>query len=127
MCIRDRLIEFDNLTRDFNRTVNLMLFADNPASDITTNELIRRWINNQHSDGNYEEAAVPLITYDLAPDSVSITSEAFVERLSGEYGDEYEKIRIDFSVSNMSEPGSYFLNGFADQSVVYFQTQDINI
>jgi len=115
------LIEFDNQTRDFNRTVNLHLFEDTATTDS-----IAKWINNQHSDGIYDDAAVPMVTHNLPPDSVSITSTAFVERLVGELGDEYEKTRIDFTVSNSSEPGSYFLNGFADQSDVYFQTKPIS-
>lgn len=118
------LVEFDNQTRDYNRTVSLILF------EVTaTVESITKWINNQHSDGLYFDSAVPLVTYDLPSDSVSITSAAFVERLVGGLEDEnsleieHEKIRIHFSVSNLSEPGSYLLNGFADQSVVYFQIQ----
>jgi len=112
------LIEFDNQTRDFNRTVRLMLFEAT-----ATSESIAKWINNQHSDGLYIDPAVPLATHDLVPDSVSITSSAFVERLFGELGDEYEETRIHFTLSNLSKPGSYFLNGFADQSVVYLQTK----
>ncbi len=112
------LIEFDNQTRAFNSTVSLALF------DVSENEeTIGKWINNQHSDGLYFDAATPSETLELSPDSVKITSRSLIACLSGNFGDEYEQTAIEFSVANLSKPGVYFLNGFADQSVVYLQTR----
>jgi len=112
------VIEFDNQTPDFDSTSKLVLFKSSASY-----ESIRRWINNQHSDGVYDEYARPKVTYELKPDAVSINSSAFIETLSGVLGDVYKKTSIDFTGANASKPGSYFLNGFADQSVVYYQTQ----
>jgi len=110
------LIEFDNQKADFDPTASLALFDSG-----TTSDAIAKWINNQHSDGLYVDAAEPVKTYALSPDTVSITSTAFLGCLSGDFGDEYEKYMIEFTVSNLSDSGFYFLNGFADQSVVHLQ------
>lgn len=112
------LIEFDNQTRDFERTAGIVLFDANASKDG-----VSKWINNQHSDGLYFDYAKPMATFPLGPDAISITSSAFVEKLTGDSDDEYEQTRIEFTVSNLSEPDSYFLNGFADQTVVYLQTR----
>ena len=112
------VIEFDNQTRAFNTAMSLALFD---ASE--NEETIGKWINNQHSDGLFVDAAIPSETHKLSPDSVTITSRSLISCLSGEFGDEYEQTAIEFSVANLVEPGVYFLNGFADQSVVYLQTR----
>ena len=112
------MIEFDNQSREFVRTADLVLFDVNATTDG-----IEKWINNQHSDGLFFDFAKPLDTYAISSDAIAITSAAFVENLSGDSGDRYEHTLIDFTVANLSEPNRYFLNGFADQSVVYLQTQ----
>ena len=112
------MIEFDNKTSDFTRTATIVLFDANASDDA-----VSKWINNQHSDGLFFDYAKPLATYLLEPEAVSITSTSFDEKLTGEAGDEYEKHQIEFAVANLSEPDKYYLNGFADQSVVYLQTR----
>lgn len=112
------LIEFDNQTSDLNHTASIVLFDANAST-----EGVSKWINNQHSDGLYFDYAKPLATYPVAADAIAITSSAFVEKLAGESGDEYEQTQIEFTVANLSEPDNFYLTGFADQTVVYLQTQ----
>lgn len=112
------LIEFDNQVDDFSPTASVLLFDINASG-----ESISNWINNQHSDGLLIDVANPLVSHSVSADAIAITSTVFVESISGDTGDEYEQTRIEFTVANVSEPDQYFLNGFADQSVVYLQTR----
>lgn len=110
-------IEFDNQSRDFDRKGTVYLFDNS-----TTTDLVSKWINNQYSDGLFVTSATPIQVFEIPHRDITITSEAYIENLSGRLGDEYEKTQINYSVVNQSQENQFFLSGFSDQVFVYLQT-----
>jgi hypothetical protein len=109
-------IEFDNSEIPFAASGVVYLFEDT-----ATLEEIGKWINNLHSDGLFINPAEPVLTANLDPAAIAVTSRAYVESITGYGGDEYEKYQIEFAVDNQLQAPSFMLNGFSDQTDVFLQ------
>ena len=95
------------------------LFAVTESADS-----ILKWINNQHSDGLFADAPVPLMSVTLPADDVTIDSASFTEHLTGGYGDEYDVYDVVLHISDVAIQSSYLLREFSADTRVYERTHD---
>lgn len=85
----------------------------------TTKEGLAKWLNNQHSDGLFIDAARPTKTVDLPEGSCTVSEhkllDANKESRNGIFG-EYE---VTVTVKDLEEKGLFKLKGFKDKTTVF--------
>jgi hypothetical protein len=116
------MLHISNETTDFDTTAVVNIFKES-----VTNEAIERWINNQHSDGQYVDVPQPIGVYTLPEENLSVISHHLVDHSVEEFGDEYDNYVVEIYVDNSSEEGVYALNSFVAEINVHIRTKDIDI
>lgn len=74
-------------------TVDVHVFAATVDADG-----IAKWINNQHSDALYADAAQPERSFTVDPTCLHVKTSEALEHEVGDNGDEYDRHRVEFSI-----------------------------
>ncbi|MDG1356966.1 MAG: hypothetical protein P8P36_02110 [Akkermansiaceae bacterium] len=86
----------------------------------TSEEGLRKWINNQHSDGLYPEVPEPVHTGPIAAGVCEVTSykQIGVTKGSGLRKVDYNDYEVMFSMKAQNVAGQFVLAAFTDSSKV---------
>ncbi|WP_236986563.1 hypothetical protein [Marinagarivorans cellulosilyticus] len=84
-----------------------------------TVEMIERWVNNQHSDGLYPEAAEPLTSYTLDPSTVNISDLTLLDRTVGNSLEEYDNYSMTVSFDRIVEANAFTLEALEVEFVIH--------
>ena len=107
-------LRFSNRQAPVTYTAALHEFAPG-----TSRKAIARWINNQHSDALYPDAAEPMRTTNVMT-SVSIRSEKLVSDSPkpGRSGETYQEYELTFRIRPINTQAG-LLAGFTDKATVH--------
>jgi len=83
-------------TADASATIHVF----GPAA---TAEAIDKWINNQHSDALFADAAEPQRSIEVPAARFHARPGAAVDHEVGERGDEYDRVRVDFTIDAFTD------------------------
>ncbi len=86
---------------------------------------VNRWINNQHSDAIFIDPPTPL-SYEIAPENITIIRSNFLSTISGSGGDEYEEYEVEYFIESHSVTDSVEFVRFYHDTRVYIRTKDID-
>ncbi|MDH3583704.1 MAG: hypothetical protein OER86_05770 [Phycisphaerae bacterium] len=111
-------VSIGNKDKTFPVTGTVYIF---PAK--TTADGLKKWLNNQHSDGLFPEVPKPAGTYQIPPKSCSTVSHKFIDHTKHFFG-EYDNYTVKFRISDVTEKGIFKLNTFTSQTKVHVKTKD---
>lgn len=114
-------IRINNESDDFDTSVVVYVFDSSLEG-----EKIKKWLNNQYSDGLFSDAPIPIGTYRLSADQYLINSYSLINHTVESYGDEYDNYDIELYVDNVFEDGVYYLKSFISEVIVHVQTKGID-
>ena len=103
----------DNKDTKFPITATVYRFADD-----ATDESLSKWVNNQHSDGLFIDAAEPVGTYKIPAGSLSIVSSKLIDRTKHHNG-EHDNYTVKFKVGDFSKEGVFSLKSFTGEAKVH--------
>lgn len=86
---------------------------------------IDKWINNQHSDALYPDAAVPERTVEVAPERLRAKATGPLEHEVGGNGDEYDRYRVDFTIDGFTA-GDLTVKPSQGSAAAFVRTKDLN-
>lgn len=92
------------------------MFADSVKADD-----LKKWINNQHSDGIYPDVPEPVSTHKIPETACKVTSHKLIDRTKQDFG-EFDNYSVAFDVKDYADKKGVTLRGFSDTAKVYFQT-----
>ena len=95
----------------------IYIFADSVKEDD-----LKKWLNNQHSDGIYPDVPDPISTHKIPDKACKVTSHKLIDRSKQEFG-EYDNYSVTFDVKDYAEKKSIALKGFSDTAKVYVKTK----
>ena len=106
-------IRIGNENLDFPVSAKLHTFADG-----TDAEAIGKWINNQHSDGLFIDAAKPEATHAIPAASCVTGKHDFMEQAESHNG-KFSKHSVTFRIKDVPPLGGFTLKDFTDQVNVF--------
>lgn len=112
-------LRFGNKDKSFPLSATVYLFADS-----TTEAGIKKWLNNQHSDGLYPDVPEPISTVNAPKDVCQVTSHKFINSSKQRFG-EYDNYAVTFKVSDYADMKHVKLTGFTGETKVHVQTKRI--
>lgn len=91
----------------------------------TSEEGLKKWINNQHSDGLFPEVPTPILAEMLAAGACEVTShkKLGVTKGSGLRKADYHNYEVMFSMKAQNVAGQFVLAGFTDSSKVLVEVR----
>lgn len=108
-------IEIGNHDTSFPVSARIHLFAEN-----TGKEGIKRWINNQHSDGLFPEVPSPLLTQILPADQCRVTPHRVLGTEKGPIGAAlFEDHEVQLEMRAYQLPGRITLTAFTEMTRVF--------
>jgi hypothetical protein len=110
-------LQIDNKDKSFPMAGELYMFADSVKEDD-----IKKWLNNQHSDGIYPDVPEPISTHKIPKASCKVTSHKLIDRSKQDFG-EYDNYSVTFDVEDYADKKSVTLKGFSDTAKVYVKTK----
>ena len=89
----------------------------------TTEKGLKKWINNQHSDGLYPDVPQPVSTHKLSPKSCKVASrkQTGVSRNPGFRGGMYKDFEVTLSIEAEDIGGKFKLPAFTDKARVHVE------
>lgn len=89
----------------------------------TTEEGIKKWLNNQHSDGLFPDVPVPVKTLKIPAENCKVTEHKFLEKKKPRFGDSvYEHHAIEFEVREFATD-DIKLEAFASKEKVFVKSK----
>jgi hypothetical protein len=110
-------LQIDNKDKSFPMAGNIYVFAESVGEDD-----LKKWLNNQHSDGLFPDVPEPIETYKLPAIACKVTSHKFIDRSKHSFG-EYDIYSVAFEVKEYSDKKGVVLKGFADTAKVSVKTK----
>lgn len=110
-------LDFDNKSRKFPFTATVYLFADR-----VTGDGLKKWLNNQHSDGLYADAPEPVATHKIPEKLCTTKSQKLIEKTEETHG-KYENYSVKFSIGEFTKKKAFKLKGFTAETAVYAKTK----
>ncbi len=105
-------LKFLNNNKEMPLSAKLYRFSDDADA-----KSIEKWINNQHSDALFADAAAPVETKDVR-DEVSVLQRQKTGKASGRKGEAYEAYEVSYNVSEIVS-GNFLINAFEDKVTVH--------
>ena len=110
-------LQIGNNDKSFLMSGTIYIFADSVKEDD-----LKKWLNNQHSDGIYPDVPDPISTHKIPDKACKVTSHKLIDRSKQEFG-EYDNYSVTFDVKDYAEKKSIALKGFSDTAKVYVKTK----
>lgn len=111
-------VQIDNKDLKFPVSAKLYIFADD-----TPAEGIEKWINNQHSDGLFVDAAEPKATHEIPAASCTTKSHEFVKAVEEHFG-KFNNYTVTFGIKDVPTLGGFKLKDFTDKASVNLKVVD---
>jgi len=113
-------LTIDNKDESFPVGGRILLFDEE-----TTEEGLKKWINNQHSDGLYPDIPDPIFTKVLPEGSCVVTAhkQLGITKDTGLRKVDFENFEVDLSIKAQGVAGRFVLSAFTDTSKVYVEVK----
>ena len=109
-------VVIDNKSKKFPVAASVYLFAN----DVTEDGL-KKWLNNQHSDGLFPDVPNPVATHKLPAESCKALSHKLIDQTKQRFG-EYDNYAVSFQISDAAKMGAYRIKQFTDKATVHVKT-----
>ncbi len=110
------LVRIDNRDTKFAITAKLFLFEKD-----TTAEGMGKWINNQHSDGLFIDAAEPRSSHDIPAAALNVKSHEIAEQVDAQNG-KFTRYTVTFEIKEMPPLADFKIKDFTDKATVNVKT-----
>ena len=110
-------LQIGNKDKTFPMTATFYIFQD----DVTENG-IKKWLNNQHSDGLFPDVPTPIMVHKAPAKVCKVTSHKLIDRSKQQFG-EYENYAVTFKVNDYSDKKTVKLKGFKGETKVHVKTK----
>ncbi|MGY8771546.1 MAG: hypothetical protein ACKVH8_24285 [Pirellulales bacterium] len=110
-------IEIDNQDKKFPITATVYIFEER-----VTEDGLKKWLNNQHSDGLFPEVPRPITTCNIPPKICKVTSHKMTGHSKERFG-EYDNYKVTFEVKDYTDKINIKLKGFTGESKVHIKTK----
>lgn len=111
------VVGIGNANLDFPVTAKLHTFA--AATDA---EAIDKWVNNQHSDGLFIDAAEPEATHEIPAASCTAEKHEFLKQAESHNGT-FSSYSVTFRIKDAPDLGGFKLKDFTDQATVFVKAE----
>jgi hypothetical protein len=109
-------LQFGNRDKTFPVTGTVYVFADS-----VTEEGIKKWLNNQHSDGLFPDVPKP-VSHKLPAKVCKVTSHKMTGQTKQRFG-EYDNYDVTFEVKDYAGKTGIKLKGFKGATKVHVKTK----
>ncbi|NNM28997.1 MAG: hypothetical protein HKO57_05710 [Akkermansiaceae bacterium] len=82
---------------------------------------VRKWINNQHSDGLFADAPEPAGTHEIPPASCQAKSHKLIKEVEEHFG-KFKRYKVTFEIKNVPPLGGHKVKDFTDEATVHVKT-----
>ena len=106
-------LQIDNKDTKFPMTGTIFLFADTVNA-----EDLKKWLNNQHSDGLFADVPAPTATQKLPAETCKVASHKLDDHTKETFG-EYDNYSVTFEVKDYSDKKGISLKGFSGTAKVH--------
>jgi hypothetical protein len=110
-------LRIDNKDMSFPMAGTIYVFAESVGEDD-----LKKWLNNQHSDGIFPDVPEPIKSYKLPAIACKAMSYKLIDRSKQSFG-EYDIYSVAFEVKEYSDKKGVALKGFADTAKVSVRTK----
>jgi hypothetical protein len=110
-------LQIGNKDKSFPMAGEIYVFADSVKADD-----LKKWINNQHSDGIYPDVPEPVSTHKIPETACKVTSHKLIDRTKQDFG-EFDNYSVAFDVKDYADKKGVALKGFSDTAKVYVKTK----
>lgn len=110
-------LQIDNKDKSFPMAGTIYIFADSVKEDD-----LKKWLNNQHSDGLYPDVPEPISTHKIPQKICTVTSHKLIDRTKQSFG-EYDNYSVTFDVKDYADKKKVTLKGFSDTTKVHVETK----
>jgi hypothetical protein len=110
-------LQIGNRDKTFPMTATVYIFADSVSEDG-----LKKWLNNQHSDGIFPDVPQPITTHKVPAKVCKVTSHKLIDRSKQQFG-EYDNYAVTFEVNDYADMESIKLKGFAGDTKVHVKTK----
>jgi len=107
----------DNKSKKFPVAAQLYVFEDSVSEDG-----LKKWLNNQHSDGLFPDVPEPVATHKIPADSCNLKSQKLIDHSKESFG-EYDNYSVTFKISGVKEIGDFSIKDFTDKATVHLKTE----
>ena len=108
------LLTIDNSSTKFPVKGTVYLFDSS-----TTREGLAKWLNNQHSDGLFVDAAKPARTVELAEGSCTVSEHKLLGANKKSPNGIFDEYEVTVMFKDLEEKGLFKLKGFKDKTKVF--------
>jgi len=106
-------LQIENKDQSFPMRATLFFFAENIDEDG-----IKKWINNQHSDGIFVDAPQPTGTHELPAANCKVSKHKYIDREMMGIG-EYDNYKVTFEIKSYDDKNGLTLKGFTGETKVH--------
>lgn len=113
-------LKIDNRQEKFPVTASVVLFNED-----ATEEGIGKWVNNQHSDALFVDAAEPVSEVELPAGSCQVIEKKVIDQAAKDHmGKAFHEYEVKVSVEAHEEKGKLKLDAFKDDAKVYLKVAE---
>ena len=109
-------VVIDNKSKKFPVSATLYTFAEN-----VTDDGLKKWLNNQHSDGLFVDVPKPTATHKIPAGSCKTLSHKFIDQAKSRLG-KYDNYSVAFQISRVAKTGTFRVKDFTDKATVHLKT-----
>jgi hypothetical protein len=109
-------IVIDNKSTKFPVAATLYTFAEN-----VTEDGLKKWLNNQHSDGLFVDVPNPTATHKIPAGSCKTLSHKFIDQAKSPFG-KYDNYSVAFQIRRVAKTGTFRVKDFTDKATVHLKT-----
>lgn len=110
------VVRIDNKSDKFSMTGKLYVFAKEVDA-----EGLKKWINNQHSDGLYPDVPKPVTIHDIPEASFSLVVQKIVEANKKAHAGTFNEYAVEFKVEKVPAFGEIKIKDFTDTATVHIK------
>lgn len=111
------VVRIGNENLDFPFSAKLHTFAAG-----TDAEAMDKWLNNQHSNGLFIDAAEPEAVHEIPPASCAVEKHAFLKQAESHNGT-FDSHSVTFRIKDVPVLGGFKVKDFTDQATVYVKLE----
>ncbi len=109
-------VVIDNKSMKFPLAATLYTFADD-----VNEEGLKKWLNNQHSDGLFVDVPEPTATHKIAAGSCKMVSHKLIDQTKSPFGT-FDNYSVVFKIRRVARTGQFRVKDFSDKATVHLKT-----
>ena len=110
-------LQIGNRDKTFPMTATVYIFDDS-----VTEDGLKKWLNNQHSDGLFPDVPEPISKHKVPAKFCEVTSHKLIDHTKQQFG-EYDNYAVTFEVKDYADEMSIKLKGFSGDTKVHVKTK----